>query len=1006
MRQGATSEQHETQATELDGLMLEFDESMSGHMGVGATDACAGAAQGRTQNTSMRFDVRVGIGDLGLFLRLFEHPAELTGTVSFAPLGGTFPIRDGRFRLFTVDPDTGARQMVYSFRFTAQDGLTYYLHGYKRIGQPPDETGDLPSRDSVGTGKLAGVVEQMTTLFTTVYRGEDEHAPVYAAGELLFKLADAPAMVASIKVRGAKSWKQKLAACTAFASFAYGTLRDEYLRHLRLFYDSSYQNLILAGSLQQEKGAEVPFFFVSGVHERGFPWGDDESFSDVLLAIGDGRGSWQRYCITDRALEGLELDVADGLYRYRGPLFAIREGYAASFTEMRRKASPVAASSDGPQPECATVNRVGQALTLQAPGAQDECVTSSDGHVTTHLAEGEAQFEVAFEARPYEAVNVEFPLVPELVRKMSSDLARSLRDELPGEHLLGINITPHTVTVRSGSLRIRPSGSPSTSSGPPAESCGEKDGEGGLEWKIVLGSTFGEAERGTFHDVKEPTTLYGYLCAVRPADRAARVQIHSSAWRHQREYWAKDQLEAFLGAVVKRTSSSEMAMEGGQLRVRPLAPAGSPAERAPLLRKLGDPILEVNNDHFPTGIFQRRIVEVLDPSGARCQALEEDMSLMRLTALHSARQVTVASVRDDDRFRALDRVLDSTGFDALLEAKAAASLKPRARFSIAIKPNFMFSYNRHDHTTYTDPELVHHLVRRLHSRGFAAVYVVEAQSTYGQYFDHRSVREVANYLGYDENVGYRLIDMTEDARGELQDFGPPLGKHPVSPLWKNADFRISFAKNKTHPYAYYTLNLKNIYGALPLPNKFKEYHCGRGIYLTALEYLKAFPVHYGLIDGYLSADGPFGVFAHPVPNETHTVIGGPDLVAVDWVGASKMGIDPLLSPYMKHAVDMFGKPEIQLVGDSNPYRPWLNVPAALTLLTNNGIDAVYHFGNLMYSACVQMDDTYFHYTNRSRTMRLLRDLTNPLRRTFFLRTGENPSWANRFFSWLFYRMGF
>ena len=71
-------------------------------------------------------------------------------------------------------------------------------------------------------------------------------------------------------------------------------------------------------------------------------------------------------------------------------------------------------------------------------------------------------------------------------------------------------------------------------------------------------------------------------------------------------------------------------------------------------------------------------------------------------------------------------------------------------------------------------------------------------------------------------------------------------------------------------------------------------------------------------DGYLSSDGPFGVFAHPVPNETHTIIGGPDLVAVDWVGASKMGIDPLLSPYLKHAVEIFGKPEIQLVGDANP----------------------------------------------------------------------------------------
>ena len=74
----------------------------------------------------------------------------------------------------------------------------------------------------------------------------------------------------------------------------------------------------------------------------------------------------------------------------------------------------------------------------------------------------------------------------------------------------------------------------------------------------------------------------------------------------------KDRLEAFLGAVLARTSSSEMLIEKGKLTVRPLAPAGLPSKRAPLLEKLGEPLLEVNNDQFPTGIFQRRIVEVLE----------------------------------------------------------------------------------------------------------------------------------------------------------------------------------------------------------------------------------------------------------------------------------------------------------------------------------------------------------------------------------------------------------
>ena len=378
---------------------------------------------------------------------------------------------------------------------------------------------------------------------------------------------------------------------------------------------------------------------------------------------------------------------------------------------------------------------------------------------------------------------------------------------------------------------------------------------------------------------------------------------------------------------------------------------------------------------------------------------------MRLEPIKSDREVTVAAIRDDDKFRALDRVLDETGFDGLAEARLAESGKPRKEMLIAIKPNFMFAYDKRDHTTYTDPELVHRLVRRLRDRGFETIRVVEAQSTYGEYFDKRGVREVADYLGYDGSAGYQVADMTLDAT-EQRNFGPHLGLHPVSSTWRDADLRISFAKNKTHAYSFYTLTLKNIYGALPLANKFKEYHCNRDIYHTTMEYLTAFPVHYGLVDAHVSADGPFGIFADPGPNLTKTVIGGGDLVAVDWVAATKMGLDPMISKYMKLAVDLFGKPRIRLVGDAGLYRPWLNVPVALTLFTHKGLDAEHFFGNLFYSACAQMDEGHFQHKSNAWHIRLLRHLTVEMRRTFFLRTGENPSLGNRLASWVFYRLGF
>jgi uncharacterized protein (DUF362 family) len=610
-----------------------------------------------------------------------------------------------------------------------------------------------------------------------------------------------------------------------------------------------------------------------------------------------------------------------------------------------------------------------------------------------HLTECEVDFEINFQAEPYETVSFPFEVSEKLARRLSAPLTRKLHEVLPSEHPLGIQITPHTVVVREGKLLI--------------EKLGGNTGGETLSEKLQIETdqTFGEAERSIFRNIKEPTMLYGYICAIRPVSRTARVQIHSDTLRNEREHWVKDQLDKSIGSIVSRTASREMLMEGGKLKVRQFGRQGDEAAEGNLFVKIGAPVIEINNDQYPTAVFQRCIITVRDPSGEQCLALEEDMELMRLEAINSSKKVTVASIKNEEsKFAALDKVLDETGFDALVEEQLTATGKTKADFSIVIKPNFMFAYNKRDRTTFTDPELVAHLVKRLREAKFETIAVVEAQSTYGEYFDKRSVEEMAQYLGFDGEAGYEIIDMTKDAL-DRQQFGPHLGNHPVSRSWRDADFRISFAKNKTHAYSYYTLTLKNIYGALPLANKFKEYHCDRDIYHTTMEYLTAFPLHYGIVDAYVSADGPFGIFADTRPNQTYTIIGGEDLVAVDWVAASKMGIDPMVSKYMRLAVETFGKPEIHLVGDRRQYRPWLNVPVALSLFTHKGLDTEYHFGNLFYTASAQMDEEHFQHKDKALHIRLLRKLTLPIRRMFFVRTGENPSLGNRIASWVLYKLG-
>ncbi len=914
---------------DLKGLGLSFQESMSGWVGIGQTDTSEGLVVGKRENTPCGFDVEIGIDDLSQFLNLTEHNASLKGTFTYEPFGGTFEITDGMFNLFSVDPAEGTRKMIYAFRFVAKDGKTYFFHGYKEI---KDERGPFD------------VTHDMTTLFSKIYMGENDEAPVYAAGEIYFELSDAPSLVSSIKISGATWPWDKVAAFTAFMSFVFGTLRQEYLKNLNPLYDTEYENLVLNGFLMDGLHESKPFFFVSGVHDKDFPWGDGEIFWDVLLVVGDEDSGYQKYCITDRVLEGLKLNVGEGKYSYKGPIFLLSEGYATSFSEMR--------------------------------------------HKDPKLVQCEADFDIQFSAKPFPTTPLPFLKSENLVAQLSYELKNDLQNILPSEHLLGIFITPYEVTVNSGRLRI--SGSPST-----------------LDSSIVADKSFGEAESSTLRNFKEPTMLYGYICALQPEKRFARVQIHASTLRNEREDWVKDRIDAFLGAIISRMVSLDIQISNDEIKVNKMTEEDSPEIGVPCFLKVNNPILEVSNDHFPSAVFQRRIIKVKDPSGANCLALEEAMNMMRLEGINSDKTCVVASVRDDDKYKALESVLDATKFWDFLEAKQVRSGKSPDQFLIAIKPNFMFAYNKADHSTYTDPDLVGRLVSLLTSakRGYKNLAIVEAQSTYGEYFDRRSVHEVAEYLGYDisGNSGYRVVDLTKEPVSS-EHLGPHLGEHPISPTWTNADFRISFAKNKTHAYATYSLTVKNIYGALPMANKFKEYHCDRDIYYTTIEFLKAFPVDFGIIDAFLSADGPFGVFADPTPNPTNTIIGGADLVAVDWVGSTKMGIDPMISKYMRLAVDAFGKPEIQLIGDSNLYYPWLNVPPAVTLFAR-GMDLNHYFGNLIYMTGSYMDDSYFTYKNRDQFMTTLREAIKPLQEMIFLQPGGKISAGAKALSRIFTALG-
>jgi uncharacterized protein (DUF362 family) len=184
----------------------------------------------------------------------------------------------------------------------------------------------------------------------------------------------------------------------------------------------------------------------------------------------------------------------------------------------------------------------------------------------------------------------------------------------------------------------------------------------------------------------------------------------------------------------------------------------------------------------------------------------------------------------------------------------------------------------------------------------------------------------------------------------------------VGKTWKDADFRISFAKNKTHISCYYTLTIKNIYGTLPEQNKFREYHADREIDTVTIETIQEFPVNFGIVDGIWSADGIFGVKSDYSPNHTKTLIAGENIISVDIVGGQKMGINPMNNRFVKLAIETFGMPEINIIGDKSHYKNWKNITPFADKILDYG-EELYGAANILGYLSSDMDTRAFPEKN-------------------------------------------
>ena len=277
-------------------------------------------------------------------------------------------------------------------------------------------------------------------------------------------------------------------------------------------------------------------------------------------------------------------------------------------------------------------------------------------------------------------------------------------------------------------------------------------------------------------------------------------------------------------------------------------------------------------------------------------------------ALGSGGRVTVMQGRKvDEKLSLFRRLLEETHLKEQLEERARTLNKPLTELRVAIKPAFMLGYHQRDRSMITDRELLEELAGYVQACGCKDVAVVEGRNIYDQFYGNRSVHEVARYFDI-SSPHFRVVDLSEEQIPHSYFRG--MGQYTVGHTWKDADFRISFAKMKSHPVELVHLTIGNLEGIGARCDDFLFAERQAERETATMMLLDEFPPHFSMIDAYeQAADGLVGVMGCPRPATPLRFYAGADALAVDMVAMRHMGLaDPRESSTLRAACHWFGDP--------------------------------------------------------------------------------------------------
>ena len=312
----------------------------------------------------------------------------------------------------------------------------------------------------------------------------------------------------------------------------------------------------------------------------------------------------------------------------------------------------------------------------------------------------------------------------------------------------------------------------------------------------------------------------------------------------------------------------------------------------------------------------RAVGEPFLPRALRGQAAAEN-------PIGTGGRVRVVQGRALDEKLALFRELLHGDLKDLLLDRSVRLGKPLSELRVAIKPAFMLGYDRRDRSMITDRELLVELSRFFGQCGCKDVAVVEGRNLYDQFYDNRSVLSVARYFDI-SSPHFRVVDLSDEQVPHAYFRG--MAQYTVGKTWKDADFRLTFAKMRSHPVESVHLSIANLEGIGARCDQFLFAERQADRETATMMLMDEFPPHVSIVDAYeLAADGLVGIMGCPQPPTPLRFYAGRDALSVDMVASRHMGLnDPREATNLRAACYWFGDPEasIEIDGPNEPLSNW------------------------------------------------------------------------------------